>query len=147
MSQPLLAIPVRRDIDEQMSETHVALLEPDAAHALLNWLERIEELAPEGVVELRANASDLLRYQDLFPVELDSWAEELLEGDRSAAIVETETDPPAAPITRTEGLWVEVQASGFLRLEVWIDDGLGGGYPMYSEYLDQGDLAVFTRGK
>jgi len=139
MSQPLLAIPVRRDIDEQMFETHVALLEPEAVEPLLNWFERIGELAPEGVVELRANVSDLLRYHDLFPIELDPWAEELLEGGSSAALIEIETEPPAAPIARTEGLWAEVQASSFLRLEVWIDTPEGG-YPMYSEDLDRGDL-------
>ena len=140
MSERMIAVPVRRDIDEQMPETHALLLKPAAANTLLSWLNLAKKLAAEHVTEIRIKATNLLCCDDLFPIEVEPWAEDLLEENKPASIVKVDTIPPAASMARTEGLWARVHATGLLQLEVWVSDVWDSGYPMLSEDLDRDDL-------
>lgn len=136
MNQPLLAIPVRRDIDEQMTETRVVLLDHVAAHDLLGWISLAEELTEHRVVEFRAEASYLLQRADLYPADSGPWAKALLDEGRPAVLVETEEGLPE-PLGQTAGLWVQVQQSGYLNLEA---QDSRTGKTLLSEDLGSGDL-------
>ena len=94
MNQPLLAIPVRRNIDEQMTETRVVLLDHVAAHDLLGWISLAEELTKHRVVEFRAKASYLLQRADLYPADRGPWTKALLEEGRPAVLVGVEEGAP-----------------------------------------------------